>query len=180
MPPKNWSSWIQNSVFSAAMRMSGMQPIMQLILHKASVDQSKAAVSANALNARLACTDPVIIPVAVHYEGVTNQSMQCLIDLALSQIAVLNADYSSSNSDVTNYCDDVNGSALDANAIAANGACVQFCLADQNHPSGFGLSNGDHAVTINENYVANGSFPNFTNGDLDTVDLSYVDLWMDV
>ncbi|MCP4123889.1 MAG: PKD domain-containing protein, partial [Bacteroidetes bacterium] len=127
-------------------------------------DAKKEAVSAFPLTARVSCDDPIIIPVAVHFEGVTNQTAQCLEDLVLSQLVILNEDYSSSNSDVSNYCDDAGNSSLDPLAIAANGTCIQFCLANQNHPSGFGLSNGDYAITINENYVANGSFPNFTNG----------------
>ena len=68
--------------------------------------------------ARINCTDPIIIPVAVHYEGVTNQTDQCLLDLALSQIQVLNEDYSSTNSDVSNFCDDVENSNLDGTALA--------------------------------------------------------------
>lgn len=123
-----------------------------------SVEQSREQVSQilqQATAARLDCEAPIIIPVAIHYEGVTSQTDVCLTSLAQSQIDVLNADYSSSNTDVVNYCDDSESGALDAAAIAARGVCVQFCIADQNHPSGFGLSNGDPAITINEGYNSN-------------------------
>ncbi len=120
--------------------------------------------TANNIEERLNCPSPIIIPVAVHYEGVTSQTAACLEQLALSQIQVLNEDYSASNVDISNFCSDVDNSNLDPNALAYGGACIQFCLATQNHPSGFGLSNGDYAITTNQNYVANNSFPNFTLG----------------
>jgi hypothetical protein len=123
------------------------------------------AITASSQNqVRLACTDPIIIPVAVHYEGVGTQTAACLEQLALSQIEALNADFAASNADIANYCVDIDNSTLDPAALAANGACIQFCLANQNHPTGFGLNNGDYAVTINQDYVANNNFPNFTNG----------------
>ena len=36
--------------------------------------------------------------------------------------------------------------------LPGGGACIVFCLADQNHPNGVGLDNGDFAVTKNQNY----------------------------
>lgn len=29
-------------------------------------------------------------------------------------------------------------------------ACLRFCIADKNHPAGFGLNNGDPAITLNK------------------------------
>ena len=89
----------------------------------------------------------VTIPVAVHYQGVSGANGQCLIDLANEQIQVLNKDFKGTNSDISNWT---------ANAAASfpgisNGAGqITFTLADQNHPSGFGLTNGQPAVTINQ------------------------------
>ena len=40
----------------------------------------------SSIQQRLNCNDPIIIPVAVHYEGVSGQSLACLESLALSQI----------------------------------------------------------------------------------------------
>lgn len=113
-----------------------------------------------------ACATPTIIPVAVHYEGVTTQSAACLEALALDQIRILNEDFSASNTDISNYCTDVNnsGGTLEELAVAHDGSCIQFCLADQNHPNGFGLNNGDYAITTGQDYVATNSFPNFTLG----------------
>ncbi len=113
---------------------------------------------------RLDCVVPIIIPVAVHYEGITTQSLSCLTDLALSQIQTLNEDYSATNSDISNFDEVVSTTEMIASYLAAEGVCVQFCLADADHPAGFGLDDGDYAITINQNYVANGNFPNFTNG----------------
>ena len=52
-----------------------------------------------------ACPDITVLPVAIHYQGVsggvTNQA--CLIQLAQQQIAILNADYSGTNADITNW-----------------------------------------------------------------------------
>jgi len=132
-------------------------------LRKFQLDSIKRISNFNSKSA-FNCTNPVIIPVAVHYEGITSQTAACLETLALSQIQVLNEDFAASNTDIANYCTDVAGSSLDPAALAFNGTCIQFCLADQNHPGGFGLNNGDYAITINEDYVANNSFPNFTLG----------------
>ncbi len=109
-------------------------------------------IANSAFQSRLDCSNPLLIPIAVHYEGVTNESLACLTDLALSQIEVLNEDYSATNSDIVNYCNDVDNSSLDPNALAFNGTCLQFCLATQNHPAGFGLNNGDYAITTNQGY----------------------------
>lgn len=50
------------------------------------------------------CTNPIILPIAVHYAGaITNANPECLRDAALKQIEVLNQDYSSTNKDVANY-----------------------------------------------------------------------------
>lgn len=133
---------------------------LQFDQDKIVLDELKAQ---SVFQGRLDCTTPIIIPVAVHYEGVTTQTAACLQQLALNQIASLNADYSGSNSDIMNYCTDI-ANGLDSASLAYNGACIQFCLANQNHPAGFGLNDGDYAITTNQNYVANNSFPNFTNG----------------
>lgn len=127
------------------------------------LEQIKEDVRNN--DSRINCIAPIIIPVAVHYEGVTNQDMQCLTDLALSQIDVLNQDFNATNPDFANYAQDVADSGELTQGQAANdGVCVTFCLADADHPAGFGLSDGDYAITINQDYVANNSFPNFTQG----------------
>lgn len=98
------------------------------------------------------CTEVIIVPVAVHFAGgVTNANPSCLESLCLAQIDVLNADFAANNSDISNYATLVNNCSLTYPASAlSDGACIEFCLARYNHPSGYGLSNGDYAITVGE------------------------------
>ncbi len=91
------------------------------------------------------CTTPTIIPVAVHYNSpITDANEQCLIDAAQAQIDQLNLDFSSCNMNAGLYCDWINGGCTDINgdynitadAMPDAGACIQFCLGDQNLPAG--------------------------------------------
>ncbi len=93
------------------------------------------------------CANPKIIPVAVHYQGVGNADAACLVNLAKEQVAILNADFQGKNSDISKW---TNGSSSSFSGVSHGETCVQFCLADQNHPNGFNLSNGQPAVTINQ------------------------------
>ena len=93
------------------------------------------------------CANPKIIPVAVHYQGASDPDVACLINLAKEQIAILNADFQGKNSDITKW---TNGASTSFPGVGFAETCLQFCLADQNHPSGYNLSNGDPAVTVNQ------------------------------
>lgn len=97
------------------------------------------------------CSDPVIIPVAVHFQNVTGTNASCLAQLVESQIAVLNKDISGTNTDINKW---TSQAASYFPGISNGEACVKFCVATKNHPSGFGLSNGQSAITVNR-----------TNGD---------------
>ena len=110
------------------------------------MQKHKSFVS-NLLDSRASCSSPVIVPVAVHYQGANNSAtLSCLITMAQEQIDALNADYQGTNSDITNWT----GNAASSFPGISNGeACLEFVLADQNHPSGYGLTNGDLAVTRN-------------------------------
>ena len=100
----------------------------------------------NLIKEKAGCTTPMIIPVAIHYQGVNSPNKTCLIDLANHQINILNADYTAQNSDINKW----------ANASSyfpgvSNGVtCVQFVIANTNHPTGFNLQNGDQAITVNQ------------------------------
>lgn len=100
---------------------------------------------------KAACTSPTIVPVAVHYQGVSSPNRNCLVNLAQSQIDILNADYSGQNSDISKWTNDASSYFP---GISHGEACIQFVLANTNHPNGFSLQNGDPAITINQ-----------TNGD---------------
>ncbi len=89
----------------------------------------------------------VTIPVAVHYQGATGVNTQCLIDLAQEQIDVLNDDFKGTNGDITNW---TAGSSSSFPGVSNGAGQITFTLADKNHPSGFNLTNGQKAVTINQ------------------------------
>jgi len=91
------------------------------------------------------CTTPILIPMAVHFQGVNNPDENCLRALAQSQIDILNADYQAQNSDVSLF----NNVANNYPGVEASDVCIKFCLADKNHPSGSGIPNGQLAVTFN-------------------------------
>ncbi len=98
-------------------------------------------------SAKSGCNNPVLLPVAVHFYGVSGTNMQCLIDLAGQQIESLNQDFSAQNNDIANW-DQVRQAYF--NGIDNGQACFQFVLANKNHPTSSGLSNGEFAVTANQ------------------------------
>lgn len=87
----------------------------------------------------------LVIPVAVHFQGVTID-MACAVQKAQDQIATLNADFAATNADISQW------TAAQATfpGISNGASCIQFCLATLNHPAGFGLNDGDFAVTIDQ------------------------------
>lgn len=92
------------------------------------------------------CATPTIIPVAIHYQGINNPNQTCLIDLAKRQVDILNNDFQGKNSDINKWNNNASSSFP---GVSLGETCVKFCIADQNHPSGYGLSNGELAITVN-------------------------------
>lgn len=102
------------------------------------------------------CTSPLIIPVAVHYESGAI-SNQCMIDAAIAQIDQINLDFKSCNANASDLCSWIDGGCDNfggtqgADAMPVDGACMQFCLADQNLPSGednvggYAITSGDYS-----------------------------------
>lgn len=93
---------------------------------------------------------PIIIPVAFHFApsavgtaAPTAAQKACIEALVDAQMVALNKDYAATNSDISNW------STVSSNFTGTNlgQPCIQFCLATQNHPAGYGLSNGDKAIT---------------------------------
>lgn len=123
-----------------------------------------ALIEKTSNNQRAVCATPKIIPVAVHYQGISNPDRACLVALAENQISILNADYQGSNSDITNW---INTASATFPGVNYAEMCLQFVLADQNHPEGFGLSDGDLAVTINQ-----------TSGDRDNAWSGYINIFV--
>jgi hypothetical protein len=93
------------------------------------------------------CATPILLPVAIHYQGISSPDAACLRALAINQINILNADYQGTNSDISTWINTASATFPDVNY---GETCVRFAIADKNHPDGFGLSDGDLAITINQ------------------------------
>ena len=93
------------------------------------------------------CSNPTVIPIAIHYQGVNNPNTTCLINLAKKQVEILNEDFHGTNSDISKWTGNASSSFPGVNF---GETCIKFCIADQSHPSGFGLSEGQPAITINK------------------------------
>ncbi len=120
-------------------------------------------VNQAAENNPLDCATPLIIPVAVHFQN-TGIPAACAIDMALDQIEILNEDFAATNSDINDwYAQQPTIWPEISNAES----CIQFCLATSDHPSGFGLSEGDYAVTIDA-----------TTGDFNGAWSGYLNFWV--
>ncbi len=99
-----------------------------------------------ALAGRGECAEPLVIPVAVHFQNV-GVPMACAIDMALDQVETLNQDFAGTNADISTW----NTMQPDIwPAISNAESCICFCLASLNHPAGWGLDDGDYAVTLDE------------------------------
>lgn len=96
---------------------------------------------------RAQCPDPTMIPMAIHYQGINNPDVACLVELAEEQVQILNDDYAGTNSDINTW---INGTSSSYPGINHGEACIGFALGTINHPSGFGLVEGQPAVTINQ------------------------------
>ncbi len=105
-----------------------------------------------------------VLPVAVHFQNVVNPDIECLRQLAQSQVDVLNKDYSGTNSDITKW---INGASSTFPGVTNGKGKFKFCIATKNHPSGYGLSDGDPAVTVNK-----------TSGDFDAKWSGYINIFV--
>lgn len=133
-------------------RNCGMDHQMSLLLEDPDYrkfHEEKFAIIRNAQKAdfRAECQNKVIVPVAVHFQRIQNPDETCLIEQALDQIQILNEDYGGTNSDIVNW----NNTASSLFPGINNGeACIEFQIANKNHPNGYGLADGDLAITINQ------------------------------
>ena len=109
--------------------------------------QSSRLANGNTTN-----SNPVRIPVAVHFPnvGAANATLRnCLRALAQNQIDILNEDYNAQNADLINWTDNTSFNYPGVNYGSLN---VQMELATQNHPAVSGLANGEVAVTFGYDY----------------------------
>jgi len=112
---------------------------------------------------RSECDAPLIIPVAVHFQN-TGIPLDCAIEMSVSQVESLNADFGAYNADIDTW-NDLQPAMWPG--IANQESCVQFCLATLDHPAGFGLQEGDYAVTLDA-----------TAGDFDAAWAGYLNFFV--
>ncbi len=117
---------------------------------------------------------PIVVPMAVHFDsGIVPAAQEaCVITAVEDQIDELNAELAGMDADagtINNFT-----SCFGANILGE--ACLEFCLATFDHPAGYGLVDGDFAITFGQVSFA---IPagNFTpvNSDWDEYMNIYVD-----
>jgi len=106
-----------------------------------------------------ACTNgPIIIPVAFHFDnGIVPAGQEaCAIQLAEDHLVAMNNDLTGQNADAGLFTPFET-----CFGTTVGDACVELCLATVNHPTGYGLIEGEPAVTfgeVNFNNINPGSF----------------------
>ncbi|WP_299333473.1 T9SS type A sorting domain-containing protein [uncultured Psychroserpens sp.] len=92
----------------------------------------------------------IVIPVAVHFPTGNEADRDCLEALAQNQIDILNADYSGTNADISQWT----SASANYPGINTGSANISFCIAVSNHPVGLDpeLLEGNPAVTIGYNF----------------------------
>jgi PKD repeat protein len=98
------------------------------------------------------CIDgPIIIPVAVHFNNniVQPDEEACVINLVIDQINSLNTEYGGNDPDNSVFAN-LAGCFGGPTPVEIGAACIEFCLAQTEHPIGYGLLDGDLAVTFGQ------------------------------
>jgi len=135
--------------------------------------QERVAKDVQSKRIQAPCVTPLVVPVVVHFQP-TNISDQCMIDATIAQIDQLNADFSGCNMNAGLLCEWITGSGggvgcenfggtAGADAMPDDGACIQFCIADQNLPADANLIAGGLAITTGYN-ANNQNAPALWNG----------------
>ncbi len=106
------------------------------------LQQLKKTITSDA-NRAVNCATPLIVPVAIHYGApITDANTTCLIDAAQAQIDQMNDDYRSCNANASDLCNFLNACPSyftvpgGGEIMPEDGVCIQFCIGDQNLPSG--------------------------------------------
>lgn len=91
---------------------------------------------------------PIKIPVAVHFgSGVVPSAQEaCAINVVVDQINEVNNEFAGIDIDaplINNFTSCFGSGIL-------GDACIEFCLGQYNHPTGYGLTDGDYAVTFGQ------------------------------
>ena len=147
-----------------AMQQLEFNPLMQA-KHQQQMQLSEQAYQdlMNSQNAVQSVASTLVIPVAIHFPssgGANATQRNCLRQLAQDQVDILNEDYNAYNSDITTWDNTTSPYFPGVNKGIMN---VEFEIATLNHPSGFGLVNGDPAVTFGYNFGGASDWdPNWT------------------
>ncbi|MBT8231877.1 MAG: hypothetical protein HKO66_05430 [Saprospiraceae bacterium] len=135
----------------------------------------KPIIKARNENKNPDCTNgPLLVPVAIHFDAgiVPAGQEQCAIDVAIDHIQELNLEFAGLDVDAPL----INQFTACFGANILGNACLEFCIGTVNHPPGYGLVDGDYAVTFNQ---VSFTIPsgNFTpvNSDWD----EYVNIYVD-
>jgi hypothetical protein len=104
------------------------------------------------------------IPVAIHYPSVANTSTEsvknCLRLLAQKQVAILNADFNATNTDISLWTD----ASIYYPGTNVGNIDVSWEIATQNHPASSGLSNGTFAVTFGTHFLFDADYDSEWSG----------------
>lgn len=119
------------------------EQFLQLVKDKVNQNLSKGSAMPCDVN------NTVEIPVAVHFgPSYDCSNVQCLIDATEAQINSLNADFAATNLDKQKYNDIIDN--CGGTNVLSDGVCVNFVLANKNHPTSSGLVDGMPAITIGQ------------------------------
>ncbi len=103
---------------------------------------------------KIDCTtgNSIVIPVAVHFgDPFTTDNPDCLKQATQLQVAALNRAFGAVEADNEYYGLNAACAAdYPLSTLGEGGACIQFCLATQNHPTASGLADGEPAITVGQ------------------------------
>lgn len=147
--------------------------------YKRHVEDWRKAVKANIEN-KLSnknpdCSNgPIKVPIAVHFDnGIVPAAQEaCVITAVTDQIDELNLELAGLDADAGNIN---NFTGCFGNNILGD-ACLEFCLGQYNHPSGYGLVDGDYAVTFG---LVSFSVPAGNNTPVNSDWDEYVNIYVD-
>ena len=156
-------NFLITNLVSAQDRSCGMESHMEELMqdpafaeqwHENQAKFKAQVIKSSNIEQRNNVLNPIVIPVAVHFPGGQESDRSCLEALAQTQIDILNADYTATNSDANLW-----NSASQFYPGSVHGvANLTFCIATQNHPNNTDndLVEGGPAVTIGYNFGGGG------------------------
>ena len=111
--------------------------------------QIQPIVKARSENKNPDCSNgPLLVPIAIHFNtGIVPTGQEaCAVDVAIDHIEELNREFAGLDIDAPL----INQFASCFGADILGNACVEFCIGVANHPAGYGLVDGDYAITFGQ------------------------------